>query len=1089
MPKTSFYSGTGVEPIDITDLNQLKIDTEAARDAALVSEEAASASATGASESATQAALSEAAAAAYTASTAADASQASSSSNAAQTAQDAAEVAQAASEVAKADAEAAQLASELARDASQVARNNSQLYAANSLASADNSAASAAAAATSEANSASSEVAAAASASASETSRVASEVAQVASEAAQVASEAAQAASETARDASVVARAGSEAAQAASELASTNASTARTGAEAAQAAAEVAQAAAEASEAASLVSENNAAASATASATSATSSEASRVASETAQVASEAAQAGSQVAQVAAEAAQASSETAQAASEASAQASATSASQAASSASAAASSQAAAASSASSAASSATNAQASADAALSALDSFDDRYLGQKASAPTLDNDGNALVAGSLYFNTTLNEMNVYDGTQWLAAYASLSGALLSTNDLSDLNDTSLARTNLGVAIGSDVQAHSSILDGTTASYTTAEETKLAGIEAGATGDQTAAEILTAIKTVDGSGSGLDADLLDGNHASAFASASHNHSTSDITNLSADTTDHDANAIITSGFYHAIANVPTNDGESDKAIWHNQYGGSSIWSTQLATSWRNGRMWLRNKENGTWESWHEVWTTNNDGSGSGLDADLLDGYHASSFLLSNDYNYTRALNGPTGDFNSQTSYSYVSALDANANTPFGSAWYNLVNVRHRGGSGDGSSWGGQIAFGMTSYQDRIAFRTHSSGTWQSWNELWHKNNDGSGSGLDADLLDGVQGSSYLRSDQSDTMNGFLTIQTSSGNGSFGPSNTSWFHMNTDRPNFYMSKGLNANGDIKVYNANAKLSGNGVYGNVFYDAENTGYYCDPASTARINDVYANVVSIATSTNTSGYALDLGNSIHMHNNEINYLNQIHFNDNVRFYDDGNDRYLNYKWGYTGSGGIRFLDGGSVTHGYIYGDGSGRFGLLDNDGAWAVRIQTGTSPLELRCDNNVEFYVYNSYTYSPGSSRAPIFYDSNDTAYYCNPNSTSNFNALNVGGVAVGATTAGAVGTYTWLIRTTGGSTISAGTTYAGSGLRYSGVRVGYNQWYEAYSPGTVGNLVGGTWRAMGTTNNNSGIYPTNLFVRIS
>ena len=40
--------------------------------------------------------------------------------------------------------------------------------------------------------------------------------------------------------------------------------------------------------------------------------------------------------------------------------------------------------------------------------------------------------------------------------------------------------------------------------------TKLDGIEAGATADQTAAEILTAIKTVDGSGSGLDADLLDG---------------------------------------------------------------------------------------------------------------------------------------------------------------------------------------------------------------------------------------------------------------------------------------------------------------------------------------------------------------------------------------------------------------------------------------------------------------------------------------------------------------------------------------------------------------------------------------------------
>ena len=46
---------------------------------------------------------------------------------------------------------------------------------------------------------------------------------------------------------------------------------------------------------------------------------------------------------------------------------------------------------------------------------------------------------------------------------------------------------------------------------------KLDGIEAGATADQTASEILTAIKTVDGSGSGLDADLLDGQQGSYYA--------------------------------------------------------------------------------------------------------------------------------------------------------------------------------------------------------------------------------------------------------------------------------------------------------------------------------------------------------------------------------------------------------------------------------------------------------------------------------------------------------------------------------------------------------------------------------------------
>jgi hypothetical protein len=59
-----------------------------------------------------------------------------------------------------------------------------------------------------------------------------------------------------------------------------------------------------------------------------------------------------------------------------------------------------------------------------------------------------------LYFNTTTNEMKVYDGSTWLNAYASLSGALLATNNLSDLNNTATARTNLGVAIGTNVQAY-----------------------------------------------------------------------------------------------------------------------------------------------------------------------------------------------------------------------------------------------------------------------------------------------------------------------------------------------------------------------------------------------------------------------------------------------------------------------------------------------------------------------------------------------------------------------------------------------------------------------------------------------------------
>ena len=138
-----------------------------------------------------------------------------------------------------------------------------------------------------------------------------------------------------------------------------------------------------------------------------------------------------------------------------------------------------------------TNAETAQAAAEAALDSFDDRYLGAKASDPTLDNDGNALITGALYFNTVSNVMFTYTGSIWQTITTG-SGGLQAANNLSDVANVSTSRTNLGVAIGTDVQAHSAVLDATTASYTTAEETKLAGIETAATADQTGAEIKAA---------------------------------------------------------------------------------------------------------------------------------------------------------------------------------------------------------------------------------------------------------------------------------------------------------------------------------------------------------------------------------------------------------------------------------------------------------------------------------------------------------------------------------------------------------------------------------------------------------------------
>jgi len=188
-----------------------------------------------------------------------------------------------------------------------------------------------------------------------------------------------------------------EAAQAAAETAETNAETAETNAETAQTAAEAAQTAAEAAQTAAELAETNA---------------------ETAETGALAAQSAAEAAQTAAELAETNAETAE-----------------------------------TNAVAAQTAAEAARDSALAAYDNFDDRYLGAKTSDPTLDNDGDALVAGALYFNSVDNAMRVYTGSVWVDAYAAGTTFLAKANNLSDLTNVVTARQNLDLEIGVDVQA------------------------------------------------------------------------------------------------------------------------------------------------------------------------------------------------------------------------------------------------------------------------------------------------------------------------------------------------------------------------------------------------------------------------------------------------------------------------------------------------------------------------------------------------------------------------------------------------------------------------------------------------------------
>jgi len=118
---------------------------------------------------------------------------------------------------------------------------------------------------------------------------------------------------------------------------------------------------------------------------------------------------------------------------------------------------------------------------------------------PTIPSNNNQLTNGAGYVtsNTQLSNEQVQDIVGGMVSGNSESGITVTYQDDDGTIDFSVASQ-------------------TDQNFTNADHTKLDGIETGATGDQTAAEILTAIKTVDGAGSGLDADTLDGVSSGSF---------------------------------------------------------------------------------------------------------------------------------------------------------------------------------------------------------------------------------------------------------------------------------------------------------------------------------------------------------------------------------------------------------------------------------------------------------------------------------------------------------------------------------------------------------------------------------------------
>ena len=146
-----------------------------------------------------------------------------------------------------------------------------------------------------------------------------------------------------------------------------------------------------------------------------------------------------------------------------------------------------------------------------------------------------------------------------------------------------------------------------------------------------------------------------------------------------------------------------------------------------------------------------VWNAGNDGSGSGLDADTVDGIHGSSLLrsdtadtasgaltLTNNNNHFKA-HLFFDEYSSGRHYIHFTTAGSTNQIDWRIQTNNANSVVHQ--------WSNTNAYFATQVQ------TATQGI------LWGASNDGSGSGLDADTVDGIQGASFLRSDATDSVSG------------------------------------------------------------------------------------------------------------------------------------------------------------------------------------------------------------------------------------------------------------------------------------------------------------------------------------------
>ena len=377
----------------------------------------------------------------------------------------------------------------------------------------------------------------------------------------------------------------------------------------------------------------------------------------------------------------------------------------------------------------------------------------------------------------------------------------------------------------------------------------------------------------DGSGSGLNADKVDGVEASSFLRSDANDS---------------ASGTITFADEKGIRLSHTNQSDgNDGVISAGRFGsGLNIVGTQTtAGTGRQVRIWGEVLTSGG----DKFWNASNDGSGSGLDSDKLDGQegsyyrnagninagtlnaarlpnHSAALLTSGTLpaarlpNHSAALltSGTIPDARISSNFLKSDATaNSNLNTNNPSGVYR-INTGITNGHSNMSSYGTLLVcnnvsdtgfqiyaeYGQNDYFIRGGNSSTfgGSGTNRAWAKIWNDQNDGAGSNLDADKVDGLQASQFVRSDTNDTMTGTLTIGDGSAQtelhikkadnnvadhlqfyngttriGEIGCEDTTWLRINQEtNKNIYTPRYIRADGGFFVDGATKGINGSGNF---------------------------------------------------------------------------------------------------------------------------------------------------------------------------------------------------------------------------------------------------------------------------------